>query len=58
MAPEPDKWLTVRTIFANGGHGWKQGGESIAWTQRPTKGDFLPQAEIFYIGCVKNLGFW
>ena len=38
---------------------------SSASTQRPTYsyfnlqvGDFLPQAEIFYIGRVKNLGFW
>jgi hypothetical protein len=40
------------------------GGGSIVSTQRPTnsyvnlQGDCLPQAEIFYIGRVKNLGFW
>ena len=67
---EPDKWLTMRTVSAGGGHGpialgkSDAGGGSIVWTQRPTnsymnlQGDFLPQAEIFYIGCVKNLGFW
>jgi len=40
------------------------GGGAIVLTQRPTnsymnlQGDFLPQAKIFYIGRVKNLGFW
>ena len=40
------------------------GGGGIALSQRPINsyvnpwGDFFPQAEIFYIGCVKNLGFW
>ena len=60
----------MRTVSAGGGHGpillgksEAGGGESIA-TQRPTnsyvnlKEDFLHQAEIFYIGRVKNLRFW
>ena len=67
----PDKWLTMRTVSAGGGHGpillgkSEAGGrESIASTQRPTnsyvnlQGDFLHRAEIFYIGHVKNLRFW
>ncbi len=68
VAPDPDKWLTMRTDSAGGGHGpillgkSEAGGGSIASTQRPTNfyvnlpGVFLPQAEIFYIGRVKNLG--
>jgi hypothetical protein len=52
VAPEPEKWLTMRTVFAGGGHGpiflgkWEAGRESIVLTQRPTnsyvnlQGDF------------------
>ena len=70
MAQDPDKWLTMRTVSASGGHGLnllgksEAGGGSIALTQRPIdsyvslQGDFLHQAEIFYIGRVKNLRFW
>ena len=60
---EPDKWLTMRTVSVGSGHGpillgksEVGGGGSIVSTQRLTnsyinlKGDFLPQAEIFYIG--------
>ena len=53
VAPDPDKWLTMRTVSAGGGHGpillgkSEAGGGSIASTQRPTnsyvnlQGDFL-----------------
>ena len=70
VAPDSDKWLTVRTVSAGGSHGpiligkSEAGGGSIASTQRPTnsyvnlQGDFLHRAEIFYIGHVKNLLFW
>ena len=67
MVPEPDKWLTMRTVSVGGGHGSilfgksEAGGGSIVSTQRPTKsyvnlqGDFLPQAEIFYLwACTKS----
>jgi hypothetical protein len=62
VAPEPDKWLTMRTVFAGGGHGpillgkWEAGGGSIVLTQRPTNSyvnlqeDFLTQAEFFTLG--------
>ena len=70
VAPEPDKWLTMRTDSAGGGHGpillgkSEAGGDQL---RRPrdlliptliNREIFLPQAEIFYIGRVKNLGFW
>jgi hypothetical protein len=70
VAQDPDKWLTMRTVSAGGGHGpillgkSEAGGGSIALTQRPInsyvnlQGEFIPHAEIFYIGCVKNLRFW
>ena len=47
-------WSDVTREFGSGGG-------SLALTQRPIhsymklQGDFLPQAEIFYIGRVKNL---
>ena len=54
VAPDPDKWLTMRTVSAGGGHGpillgKLEAGEwgSISLTQRPTnsyvnlQGDFL-----------------
>jgi hypothetical protein len=60
---EPDKWLTMRTFSAGGGHGpillgKSEAGGSIVSTQRPItsyvsqRGDFLPQAKIFYISGV------
>ncbi len=67
---EPDKWLTMMTVSAGGGHGpillgkSEVEGGAIASTKRPTnsyinlQGDFLHRAVIFYIGHVKNLGFW
>jgi hypothetical protein len=70
VAPDPDKWLTVRTVSAGGGHGpmllgkSEAGGGSIASTQRPINSyvnlqeDILHGAEFFYIGRVKNLRFW
>ena len=70
VAPEPDKWLTTGTVSAGGSHGLillgksKAGGGSLASAQRSSdsyvnlQGDFLPQAETFYIGRVKNLRFW
>ncbi len=70
MVPEPEKWLSMRTVSAGGGHGLillgksEAEGGSMGLTQRPTnsyvnqQGDFLPQAEMFYIGRVKNIGFW
>jgi hypothetical protein len=71
VAQDPDKWLTMGTFSAGGGH-WSDfirevgrgGGGSIALTQRPIKsyinlqGEFIPHADIFYIGRVKNLRFW
>ena len=61
----------MMTDSAGGGHGpillgkvETGGGGSIASAQISAnshvnlQGDLLPQAEIFYIGCVKNLGFW
>jgi len=67
---DPDKWLTTRTVPAGGGHGpilvgkSEAGGGSIVSPQRPInsyvnlQGVFIPLAEIFYIGRVKNLRFW
>jgi hypothetical protein len=62
--------VSSMTVSVGGGHGpillgkSEAGGGSIVSTQRPTNsyvnhhGDFLPHAEIFYIGRVKNLRFW
>ena len=67
VAQDPDKWLTMRTVSAGSGHGpillgkSEAGGGSIASTQRPInsyvnlQGDFIPHAEIFYIGRVKKI---
>ncbi len=69
MAQDPDKWLTMRTVSAGGGHGpillgkSEAGGGSIASTQRPInsyvnlQGDFIPHAKIFFIGREKNSDF-
>ena len=67
MAQEPDKWLTMRTVSAGGGHGPNLlgksdagGGGAIALTQRPInsyvslQGDFLHRAEFFYIKACKK----
>ena len=56
MAPEPDKWLAMRTVSAGGGHGpillgKSEGGGSIASTQRPTNSYVNPQRDFL----VKNL---
>ena len=56
MAPDPDKWLTMRTVSAGGGHGpillgkLEAGGAgSIALTQRPTNSYVNLQAGRFFI---------
>jgi hypothetical protein len=71
VAPDPDKWLTMRTVSAGGGHGpilfiREVGSGGGGQLRRPRdllsyvnlEGDFLHRAEIFYIGHVKNLRFW
>ncbi len=74
MAPEPDEWLTMRTVTAGCRRrpwydfirevGFGEGGGSLESTERDTnsyvklQGDFLPQADFFYIRRVKNLGIW
>jgi hypothetical protein len=46
VAPEPEKWLTMRTVFAGGGHGPILLGKWVVSAQRPTnsyvnlQGDF------------------
>ena len=62
VAPDPDKWLTMRTVSAGGGHGpnllgkSEAGGGSIALTQRPInsyvslQGDFYIEQRFFTSG--------
>jgi hypothetical protein len=62
VVPDPDKWLTMRTVSAVGGHGpillgkSEAGGGAIASNTRPTnsyvnlQGDVLHPAEIFTSG--------
>ena len=69
VAPDPDKWLTTRTVSAGGSHvpilfGKSEVGGVNCTTQRSSnscinlQGDSLPRDDIFYIGLVKNLRFW
>jgi hypothetical protein len=68
VAPDPDKWLTMRTVSAGGGHGpillgkSEAGGGSIVSTQRPTtsyvnvQGEFLhPSRDFLHQACKKSM---
>jgi hypothetical protein len=68
VVPEPDKWLTMRTVSAGGGHGpillgkLKAGGGGKLRRPRdlliPTliyRKIFYIEQRFFYIGRVKNL---
>ena len=55
VAPDPDNWLTMRTISAGGGHGpivlgkLEAGGEVNCVTQRSINSYFYLHREMFYL---------
>ena len=66
MAQDSEKWLTMRTVSAGGGHGpillgkSEAGGGSIALTQRPInsyvnlQGDYTSRQDFLHRPCKKT----